>query len=423
MKNFIYQNPFLKKSTFIIFFLTLSLLSFSQEKQRTCGTEEYMKQQLQQPIFAKQHAISQAKFDAELLKMKSGITQQRATLIIPVAVHFPESNENDRACLEALAQVQVDILNNDYTGTNSDISNWNSASSNYPNTNTGSTDVMFVIATQDHPINSDQDLTEGGPAVTIGFPFGNGDFDNKWSGYMNFVVRQLENGTLGYSPVGGSITNGYSVVMNLRAFGAGNGCPGVSPNSPFNLGRTVTHELGHFFNLRHTFTSSCNTDDNISDTPNISSATYNCPSAGSKNACVAGEKALTMNYMDYVDDACMYMFTEGQTARMEAYLASIASDFKPNVTLAIEDQIITETFKLWPNPSNGKIHISFNTTKSNDVNLKLFDIRGRLMSDKIYKNNSNTFNETLNFNDIDSAVYILKIKTGNNDFYRRVIIR
>src|SRR5690606_39668398 len=123
-----------------------------------------------------------------------------------------------------------------------------------------------------------------------------------------------------YSPLGGSIAAGQSVVMNTYAFGSGAGCPGFTPGAPYNLGRTVTHELGHFYNLDHTFTGSCATDDGIDDTPNIVRANGGGPANGSINACVAGQKALTMNYMDHVNDACMYMFTEGQAVVSTAYL-------------------------------------------------------------------------------------------------------
>jgi len=66
---------------------------------------------------------------------------------------------------------------------------------------------------------------------------------------MNFLIKPI--GRLGYSPLGGSLANGGTVVMNLNAFGSGSGCPGFQPGAPYNLGRTVTHELGHFYSLEH----------------------------------------------------------------------------------------------------------------------------------------------------------------------------
>lgn len=330
----------MKKTTFLksaILAFTLMFFSISFSQERTCGMEAYMEEQMKDPEFARQYNEMQAQFKLEIAKMlKNDNIQNRGganPLVIPVAVHFPAGSEANRACLEALAQNQVDILNADFTGSNADISLWPAASVFYPGTNTGSNNIFFCLATQNHPAGTDPQLVAGGPAVTIGYNFGNGgDVDANWSGYMNFVVKNIGPGLLGYSPLGGSIAAGQSVVMNTFAFGSGAGCPGYVPGAPYNLGRTVTHELGHFYNLQHTFTGSCATDDGIADTPNIANDNGGCPANGSVNACVAGQKALTMNYMDYVNDACMYMFTQGQAAVSTAYLNVLQSQFKPNVT-------------------------------------------------------------------------------------------
>src|SRR5690606_38973034 len=104
-----------------------------------------------------------------------GVTERRNPIVIPVAVHFVSGTEASRPCLEALAQNQIDILNADYTGTNSDISLWGPASVHYPGTNTGSANFFFCLATLNHPANTDPDMVEGGPAVSIGYNFGNGN--------------------------------------------------------------------------------------------------------------------------------------------------------------------------------------------------------------------------------------------------------
>jgi gliding motility-associated-like protein len=265
-----------------------------------------------------------------------------STLIIPVAVHFPEGSESERPCLEALAQSQIDVLNQDYTATNSDISNWASASSFYPGTATAAFDVEFVLANTNHPANTDDDLVDGRPAVTIGYDFGGGDDqDIKWAGYKNFLVKTIAGGILGYSPLGGSIANGAAVVMSPQAFGSddiASGCSsnGISytPGAPYNLGRTVTHELGHYFTLNHTFQGGCSgNNDGYDDTPAIAEPSYGCPATGSVDACNSGEKALTMNYMDYTDDACMWMFSQDQIDAVEAYWNVVQSDLLTNVII------------------------------------------------------------------------------------------
>ncbi|WP_298902854.1 proprotein convertase P-domain-containing protein [uncultured Psychroserpens sp.] len=326
------MNP---KLPLLVLFLFIGTLVHAQ---RSCGMVELMQEKMQDPEYARQYKLTQAKFKAQLTQnLQINQAQRRMEpIIIPVAVHFPSGQESDRACLEALAQNQIDILNEDFNGANADISGWTAAAPFYTSTNTttGNANFLFCIATMNHPTGLDAEMVEGGPAVTIGYNFGNGgETDANWSGYMNFLVKDIGAGLLGFSPLGGSIANGDSVTMNLGAFGSGAGCPnsGIVPGAPFNLGRTVTHELGHFYNLDHVFTGSCATDDGIADTPNQSNPSGGCPTLGASPACVNGEQRLFQSFMDYTDDACMIMFSNGQTTVAEAYVMSIQSTFKPNV--------------------------------------------------------------------------------------------
>jgi len=82
----------------------------------------------------------------------------------------------------------------------------------------------------------------------------------------------------------------------------------------------MTHEVGHWLNLRHIWGDGrCKRDDFVSDTPSSDNPNYGCPSYPTVN-CRSND--MTMNYMDYVDDACMYMFSEGQKERMRAIFAA-----------------------------------------------------------------------------------------------------
>ena len=307
----------------VTFFFGLNL-SAQEEK---CGMEIHMAEKMKDPDFARQWEIDQAKFRKAVKETVNSI-QTRSLMdpiVVPVAVHFPTGVESDRACLEALAQNQVDIVNQDFTATNGDANLWGPASAFYPGVVHGAANIQFCIATVDHPADTDEDLVEGGPAVTIGYDFGGGnDSDPAWAGYLNFLVKEISGSTLGYSPLGGNLNAGSSVVINTYAFGSGAGCSdsGIEPGSGSSLGRTTTHELGHFFNLRHTFDGdSCNADDGIDDTPNIDSNNFGCPNPGSIPGCESGEFALTMSYMDYTSDACMYMFSQGQIDVVEEWKA------------------------------------------------------------------------------------------------------
>ena len=93
--------------------------------------------------------------------------------------------------------------------------------------------------------------------------------------------------------------------------------------APYNKGRTVTHEVGHWFGLYHIWGddgTSCSGSDYITDTPNQADENYGCPNFATNSSC-GNQGDMSMNYMDYTDDACMYMFTALQKSRMQATYA------------------------------------------------------------------------------------------------------
>ncbi len=289
-------------------------------EERTCGMHHHMDKLLQNPIY-------KAEYER---KIKTALswngTSERSNcsspVLVPVAVHFQGISNPNVSCLRQLAQSQIDVLNQDYQATNSDIGSWTAnAASSFPGINNGEACIEFVIASKNHP--SGYGISNGDPAVTINKT--NGDFDSKWANYLNIFV-QANTGVLGYSPLGGS-GNGDGVVIDANAFGKGSGCGSISPNAPYNLGRTLTHELGHYLLLDHIWGNGCAQDDGVSDTPNSKEEYYGCPSLGA-SSCNSTD--MWMNYMDYVNDACMYMFSAGQVTRMENYLSNSLSNITNN---------------------------------------------------------------------------------------------
>jgi predicted Zn-dependent protease len=414
--------------------LAFFVIQFVAAQQRSCGMQSHMDKMLSNPEFKKRNDERQAKFEVEYQRLlnipasSNRVLNPNTTIVIPVAVHFPSvpnsSNAAKKACFRAFAQTQIDVINADYNATNADISNWTSASAFYPGVNTGSIAVQFVIATQNHPAVSG--ITNGTAAVTFGTDFlGGADNDATWSGYMNFVVRDEGQSILGYSPLGGSPTAGDTVVMNTFCYGTGSGCTGYVPAAPFNLGRTVTHELGHFFNLDHTFASnsctgnpSCATEgDRVCDTPRLTTETYNCPVAGSVNAC-GTLKSLTMNYMDYVDDACMYMFTAGQGTRALAYMNTIVNEFKPNVLG--NTNFLASNFSIYPNPSNGNFTIELKEAAIN-YKVTVVDALGR----EVYNNDFNQSSDlvqNIQMKNAVSGIYFVNIQNNGATVTKKILV-
>jgi HAMP domain-containing protein len=137
---------------------------------------------------------------------------------------------------------------------------------------------------------------------------------------LNIWVCALGGGLLGYAqfPGGPAATDG--VVVNYRAFGSGG-----TAEAPFNRGRTLTHEVAHYLNLRHIWgdTPDCSGSDAVADTPNCAGPNFGTPTFPVVTCNNGPNGDMFMNYMDYVDDAAMCMFTTQQALRMRTALETL----------------------------------------------------------------------------------------------------
>ena len=413
--------------------LLLFQLGFSQQK--TCGTDSKMQQIMSDPVAKQKQLILQDRFEIELAKLlhpqSEAARNTNATIIIPVAVHFPEveANSPDRPCLRQMAQNQIDILNDAFNATNSNIGLWTSqVQAFYPGTNVGNLNVRFVIATKNHPVSSG--LLNGQQAITFKTAFlytQNGDNrDIRWKGYLNIVVRNFTDGTSGYY-AGGNPDEGNLVVLCKDGFASGAGCPGgYVPYWIVDKGRNAVHEVGHYFTVHHTFgkveggnvCAPSNTDE-VADTPQcVGSGGW--PAPGSIAGCVPGEKSLTMNYMDYTFDDNKFMFTAGQVVRMKAYYNTVSSQFATNVLLN-DQNFEFKNFSIYPNPNNGSFKISFLTNNTEEVIITVNDIRGRKIFTDTFQNNK-MFDQEIALDNAQSGVYFVSIQNGEVKNVKKIII-
>jgi len=238
---------------------------------------------------------------------------------IPVVVHvvYNKSAENIST---AQIKSQIAVMNKDFRATNSDRSKvplvWRGLVTDVR--------IQFVLASKDPSGKSTTGITR---TKTTRVSFGTGDTvkskatggADAWprSKYLNIWVCTLAGGLLGYAQFPGGPAKTDGVVILNTAFGTKG-----TARAPFNLGRTATHEIGHWLNLRHIWgdTEDCSGTDFVADTPNAAGPNYGKPSFPHVTCSNGPNGDMFMNYMDYVDDAAMFMFTTQQVVRIQATL-------------------------------------------------------------------------------------------------------
>jgi len=241
--------------------------------------------------------------------MTSGERAPGDPFIIPVVVHVVWRSSSQNISDEQIIS-QIRILNEDFSRSNSDADNyWDEA---------GPTEIQFCLASVDPAGNPTTGITRKKTKKRSfsynndGVKFSSSGGTNAWpaSDYLNIWVCDLGSGLLGYAqfPGGDAATDG---VVNDYAYFGDTG----TATYPYDLGRTATHEVGHWLNLRHIWGDGpCGYDDFVGDTPESDASNGGC----NVGHVSCGTEDMVQNYMDYSYDACMNLFTVGQADRMHA---------------------------------------------------------------------------------------------------------
>jgi len=315
------NNHYMKK----IYLLSLAIVStlFSgvlaqNHNLRNCGTMEAHEHQLQtDPEMQKR--LDNIEWQTENYIKGGGAAQKlNGTIItIPVVFHVVW-NSTAQNVSDAALLAQLDVLNKDFRKLNADASLIPSIFAGVA----ADCEIQFCMAQRNPQGLASTGIVRRQTTTTAFSTNNNVKFtanggSNAWdaSRYLNIWVCNLSNGVLGYAqfPGGAAATDGVVVLFSTLPGGT---------SAPYNKGRTGTHEVGHWLNLRHIWGDATCGSDFVADTPPHNAANYGCPASGHRSTCTGTPVEMTMNYMDYTDDACMYMFSAGQRDRMNALFAT-----------------------------------------------------------------------------------------------------
>jgi len=284
-----------------VFFILISVLE-NTFTQRTCAHQEYLQfEQKENYGFA-----IRADFEESIKNwMKRNETNRDENITIPVVVHIVY-NKSEENLSEIQIQSQIEALNRDFS--QDPNSHWSQAAN---------CNIKFALANFD----PNGDITNGitrkytsktSFSVNNDIKFASSGGVNIWDSksYLNIWVCDLAGAYLGYAQFPGGNAKTDGVVIDYKYFGTES-----FTTYPYNEGKTTTHEVGHWLGLDHIWgQGDCVHDDNVSDTPMSDGPNFGC--AAGRVSC--GSIDMVENYMDYSDDACMELFTQGQKERMRS---------------------------------------------------------------------------------------------------------
>lgn len=281
---------------------------------RRCMAEEILKQQIAKDPARGRYLDN---LEATIQNLKGNQNTQgsnTAPRTIRVVVHIVSTNPGRVS--DAQVKSQIAVLNQDFAKTNRELKKPGIYLAGYDPALLPDCGISFVL---DRVIRKQTTVTEFQTYDGIKYSALGGSDAIDPTTRLNIWVGNLGGGLLGYAqfPGGNPATDG--LVIHYEAFGTTGSVPLIPE---YNLGRTATHEMGHWLNLRHIWGDTRCGNDRVDDTPQQDGPNFGCGTIGQISNCGTRPLKMWMNYMDYSDDRCLYMFTHDQKTRMDATIAS-----------------------------------------------------------------------------------------------------
>lgn len=418
----------MNKPIFLLTFLTIYLcllvpFAFSQENRCATVIDSAFGEQFQQEI---------TQIILEKKKNQSHFRTEERVYVVPIIFHIIHKGENIGEGLNISAtQVynQLDALNQDFRRQNQDTLR----SPTKFRKVAVDTKIEFALARTDQvgEYLKERGIRRYNGAKSI---WSLSDFDalvkplTIWNPkeYLNVWVTDLS-GILGYSQFPASsglregsgwqnrnLANTDGVVVDFQAFGSNRSRKAFDLRPKFSLGRTLTHEIGHFFGLIHiSGDSGCGKDDFCADTPLQERNQYDC----NTGLISCGNENMVQNYMDYSDDTCMNLFTAEQALRMRTALENGARRKELLVSKVAQrpfDINAANPIWLYPNPAVEFVNIDYEGITIQSYTI--YNTKGQLLaenktSDKLYK---------IELRSLISGFYFIVFQTDKGVFIKKL---
>lgn len=411
----------MKKSFFTLILLGYCCVSASAQEGSRCQHSEAVQALISQDSH---QAISIQDAHDYVNEIISQRTSTAGTVYqIPVVVHVIY-NTVEQNISEASIYSQLDVLNEDYRKLNSDVSD-------VPSHFTGEAadvEIEFCLAHVDPNGAWSNGITRTETTMAQWSGSSTGMMSNASGGhdpwphteYLNIWVVSLNPQFLGYAYPPGANPNG--MVIGYKNFGT----VGSYLSNIYDGGRTATHEIGHWLDLHHPWgpgadNSDCTASDLVDDTPVQAEPNYNCPS-GNQISCDNGPNGdMYMNFLDYVNDDCMHMFTEGQKTRMRAALegprSSILTSQGCDLTSVYESGL-SKNFSVYPNPASISLNLDFAPWIVGEFNVHILNAQGQQILSKSGLTKSSA-SSGLDISQLAPGLYFLELVSGQENAVKR----
>ncbi len=406
--------------------------------QRLCGSSAYKKQLLlQNPSLQNSFDLAEKQIEKTIANSKKYAardTSSNELISVPVVIHVLYKNAIQNIS-DAQILSQLEVLNKDFSNQNNDRDNTPFVFKNL----SADTKIKFCLAQVDPKGKSTSGIIRKQSKIEVftaddAMKFSASGGDDAWDSqrYLNIWVCTLSARSLGYAtpPGGGADRDG--VVIAYDVFGTVG-----TLRSPFDKGRTATHEIGHWLGLKHMWGDTDCGDDGVDDTPRQKTYNFGSPIFPHVTDCSLDANGdMFMNYMDFSDDAAMNMFTIDQKKRMRAlfakgnirnsFLASFACDsslvqgaplpIPETAPATVSDSV--DMFKVYPNPVQNITTIEYIPAAQFEVkHISIYNVMGV----NVFNGEVNKGKITINISHLVTGIYIIRIGQGKKAYTTKLI--